>query len=242
MADGDGAAVGVYMGRVVGKSKLAQHRERLRREGLVQLDDVHLVEPQPGAGENLARRRRRPDAHDARRDARRRHADEARVRGRAVGGGFRGDDERRGAVVDAGGVAGRHGFVRPVDRLQLGELFGRRLGARVLVAVDDQRLALALGHAHGGDFIAEHAGRLRRRPALLAAQRESVLVGARDAVIGGDIVGGLRHGIDAIARLHRRVDEAPADSGVVDRCGAREGAVRLRHDEGRAAHALDAAG
>ena len=42
--------------------------------------------------------------------------------------------------------------------------------------------------------------------------------------------------------LHQLVDEAPADGGVVDRVAAAEGALGLGHHEGRAAHALDAAG
>ena len=42
MAERDGAAVGVHVRGVVGQAELAQHRERLRGEGLVELDHVDL--------------------------------------------------------------------------------------------------------------------------------------------------------------------------------------------------------
>ena len=44
VAERDGAAVRVYMRRVVGQAKVAQHGERLGGEGLVELDHVHLVD------------------------------------------------------------------------------------------------------------------------------------------------------------------------------------------------------
>jgi hypothetical protein len=66
------------------------------------------------------------------------------------------------------------------------------------------------------DLIGEHARRIGRRPPRLAAEREGVLVGAGDAEILGHVVGGLGHGVGPVGRLHRRIDEAPADGRVVD--------------------------
>ena len=43
---------------------------------------------------------------------------------------------------------------------------------------------------------------------------------------GGDVLRGLGHRVDAILRLHQRVDEAPADRRVLDLRGARERRVR----------------
>src|SRR5437879_8955672 len=42
MAYGDSAAVGVKVRRIVGNTNVAEDRERLRGEGFVKFDDVHL--------------------------------------------------------------------------------------------------------------------------------------------------------------------------------------------------------
>ena len=103
------------------------------------------AEREAGQLEHLARRRRRAEAHDPRRDAGGRHADDARARRQAVlrRGAFAGDQQRAGAVVDAGRVAGGHRAVGPHDALQLRERLERGL-ARMLVLRDDDRLALLL--------------------------------------------------------------------------------------------------
>ena len=116
MAERDGAAVRVDVLGVVGNAELAQAGERLAGEGLVELDHVEVadLQPEPLASAS-SRRRHRADAHDARR-----HAGASPCRGCAraacrpccsdrLG---RGEDHRRRAVVDAGGVAGRHRAVR----------------------------------------------------------------------------------------------------------------------------------
>jgi hypothetical protein len=43
------------MGRVVRQSEIAQRRKRLRSEGLVELDHVHLVELEPGTRQKCLR-------------------------------------------------------------------------------------------------------------------------------------------------------------------------------------------
>ena len=53
------------------------------------------------------------------------------------------------------------------------------------------------------DFLVERPLRLGRRSALLRAQRERVLVGAGDLVLVSDVLGRLRHRIDAIKLFHR---------------------------------------
>ena len=62
--------------------EVLDHRERLRRERLVQLDPVDVVEPEPGLLQHLRDRLDRADAHDLRRHARHREADEAAERRR----------------------------------------------------------------------------------------------------------------------------------------------------------------
>src|SRR5690606_40406310 len=65
------------------------------------------------------------------------------------------------------------------------------------------------------------------------ARGESVLVGARDGEVLGHILAGLRHGIDAVLLLHQRIDQTPADGGVVNLGVAREGGLGLGQHEGR---------
>ena len=82
----------------------------------------------------------------------------------------------------------------------------------------------------------------RARRALLRAQREGVLVGASNAVLAREVLRGLRHRIHAVGRRHRRIDEAPAERGVLELLFAAERRVGLAHHVGRARHAFDAAG
>src|SRR3546814_6860431 len=50
------------------------------------------------------------------------------------------------------------------------------------------------------------------------------------------ILARLGHGIHAIGRLHARIDEAPANRGVIDGISPRKGGFRLRHHERRPTH------
>ena len=127
-------------------------------------------------------------------------------------------------------------------RLQLGKALQSRIGARMLVAIDDGRRPLAARYLDGDDLLGEIAALLRRLRPHLAAPGEGVLVRPRDLELLGDVLRRLRHGIDAVLRLHQRIDETPADGGVVhlDRTLERLGA--LRQHERRARHRLDAAG
>src|SRR5207249_10444206 len=63
MAECYGAPQGVHP--VVGDAQLLQHRQRLRGEGLVELDDLQVVETPAGAVESLVHRGYRADAHAA---------------------------------------------------------------------------------------------------------------------------------------------------------------------------------
>ena len=128
----------------------------------------------------------------------------------------RGDDQRRRAVVDARSVARRHAAVRAHDAGELRQRLERRVGAGMLVLLDARHVALAVLDLDRDDFLVERPVRLRRGGALLRAQRERVLVGARDLIFVGDVLGRLRHRIDAVELFHHRIDEAPADGRVED--------------------------
>ena len=77
--------------------------------------------------------------------------------------------------------------------------------------------------------------------ALLRAQRKRVLILARHLEFLGDVLAGLGHGVDAVLRLHQRIDEAPAERGIVNFGRARKRLAGLAHDERRPRHRFDAA-
>src|SRR5712691_4488425 len=91
----------------------------------------------------------------------------------------------------------------------------------------------ALPHPHCRYLLGQPALRVRVRGALLAAPGICVLAGAGNAMLAGKVVRGLRHGIDAIARLHHRVDATPSESTVLQSLLATEGSVGLGHNERR---------
>ena len=218
-------------------------RQNLAGEGLVQFDHVEIVDAEAEADHQLLGGRRRPDPHDPRRDPRRRAAEIARNRGepvlrRRLGGG---EDQRRGAIVDAGGISRRHASAVAERRRQPGERVDRR-GARMFVARHNRRVAFALGDRHRRDLLRQPTVVLRPRRLGLRTEGEGVLIGPADRELLGDVLGRLGHRIDAVLGFHRRVDEAPADRRVVDLGVARKGALGLGHDEWRARHAFDAAG
>ena len=80
-----------------------------------------------------------------------------------------------------------------------------------------------------------------RMALLLAAQGERILIGTSDAELLRDVLGRLRHRVDAITRFHQRIDETPTDRRILDLRRARKGLGGLALDERRARHALDAA-
>ncbi len=106
----------------------------------------------------------------------------------------------------------------------------------MLVAIHPDVAALAVRDLHGRDLARKGAVLLGAAGPLLRAQREGVLVDPADLVILGHVLGGLGHRIDAVLVLEHRVDEAPADRGVVDLGRALPRPLALAHHEGRAGH------
>ena len=235
MAERDRAPVRVDVRRVVGDAVVAQHRQRLRGERFVQLDHIDVGELDAALCEHPSHRRRRAEAHDARRDPCGGGGEHLRLGGEAVFLHRFGRRKQHGAraIVDARRVARGHRAIGPDDTLEPGQRFEARL-ARMLVAVDDDRVALLLRNRDGHDLLGEPSGGDRRRRALLAAQGEGVLVGTRDLELGGNVFRRFWHRVDTVLCLHDRIDEPPADSRVLDLRTARECALGLGHHERRA--------
>ena len=68
--------------------------------------------------------------------------------------GLGGDQQGPGAVIDARGIARGHRAALAERRRQLGQRLERGVRARMLVAVDDQRFALAARDRDGRNFLA----------------------------------------------------------------------------------------
>ena len=102
------------------------------------------------------------------------------------------------AVVDAGAVARRDRAALGEGRAQAASASRRGVGARMLVAVDDERLALPLRDRDRHDLVGEPAGLDGGDGALLALERERILVLAGDAPPLGDVLRGLAHRVRVV--------------------------------------------
>jgi hypothetical protein len=223
-------------------------------EGLVQLDEPDVVNAQAETREQLLRGRHRPVAHDPRIDAGAGRAEPAQLGPEAefVRLVPAREQERRGAVVDAAGIAGGHRAALAEGGLEFRHVLerGRELepavlalaAARMLVPLDPDGLAPAPGYGDGDDLVREPAGVHGRDGAAMAFDGEGVLLLARDLHLLGDVLRRLAQADDGIHRVHPRVVKAPADRGVPHLRMPHLGrALRLRHGPGRPAHGFDTA-
>ncbi len=113
----------------------------------------------------------------------------------------------------------------------------------MFVAGDHDRVAPSLRDRHGDQLAVEPAGQDRGRDPPLAFPGERVLTFARDRPVVSHALCRLAQAHHRVARIELRVDEAPAERRVHQLVGPTlEGALRLEHHVGRAAHRLHAAG
>lgn len=86
----------------------------------------------------------------------------------------------------------------------------------MFIPFDDCRVTFALRNCDQLDFSREtFIGRCLISDGL-RAERKSILIGAADFRLFGDILACLSHGIDTVLRLHQRIGETPADGRVID--------------------------
>src|SRR5262249_36587902 len=157
------------------KAQLLLDGEVLRRERLVDLEEVDLRGLEPGPVERLANRRRRPDAHDAGIASGDAPVEETRqwLEAAPLGGLAPRGEERRRTVADSRRVAGGDHAIFHEHRGELGQSLDRGLGARVLVALEALRSLLAL-ELERDDLGLELPGRVGLGPSLLRAERVRV--------------------------------------------------------------------
>ena len=230
----------------LGETPLPRHRERLHRERLVDLDEVHVGESELGAVEGLRRRRHRADAHPRRLDAgtRPRHhphdGHEPQLR-RALRSRH---DAGRRRVVLAARVSGGHrriGIRFEHDGAKVRKSLERRVGTRGLIDRDDG-VAPAAWNGHGHDLVIEDSSGCRGDRALLRSQRVVVLLATPDFVLPAEVLRRLDHppghreesAAGGLARTAEGVTQE--QSG-----GSNDSPARLRRIDRRLAHRLDAA-
>src|ERR1700761_626322 len=240
----DGAAVDVEL--LVRDVQVLLELQHDGGEGLVQLEQVDVVDRQARSVQHFLGGRGRAGEHDDRVGAAGGGGHDARPRGQALrlAGGFGADQHEGGAVDDAGAVTTgvdvvdlldgvvlgqRHGdkaahLADAVERgLQLRQAFEIGVGPHVLVVVEDRQAVLVDDRHHR---FREVAAGPRRGRLLLRAQRVAVDVFTGEALDGGDQVGA-----DALR------DEADLVVGL--RVGRPGAAVGTHRD---ATHRLDATG
>ena len=157
---------------------------------------------------------------------------------------LRADEQRRGAVVHAGGVAGgdHAAFEQRFQLLQRIPCCESRRGCSSASIFAGGASFLFAGSVDGMNLALVEALGLGLGVFLLRGERELVGLLARDAEVLRHVVAGLGHRVVAELLHHFRVGEARADGGVEHLHFAAERRVGLAHDVRRAAHALDAAG
>ena len=235
MAQRYAAAVRV---RALGRElEIACDGDRLRGEGLVQLDEIDVGELDARALEQAAHGGHRADAHVTRLDARVGVTGEAghRLQSECLRAFRRHQHHRCRGVVDARGVAGGDATLRIEGGRQLRERFHGRVAAHVLVRGKHRR-ALPRAHGDGKDLRLEPAVVDRARGAAVALERGCILLLARDAPLRRDVLG--RHAHVAVVegireRAHHGVEELAVAHALPE--------AHRRRPVRDAAHALGAA-
>ncbi len=236
MAERNGAAMDIYLGRIPAEALV--DRASLRRECLVGLDQVEIVDAPSRQLQRFLRGRDRARAHDRRVDADGGPGDDARQRLDAafLGALGRHQNDCRGAVIDAGGIAGGDRAVLLESGPKSGQRFDRGVRLRMLVGIDHDLAFTGLdGDRH--DLVGESA-RVHRRAGLpLRGHGEFILLFAGDLELLRDVLRSVAHVITVEgvpqAILDHRVDKAEVAHLLAV---AQMRAVR------RLAHALLAAG
>ncbi len=101
-------------------------------------------------------------------------------------------DQRRGAIVDAGCVASRYGALFVKHSTQTAERLQAGVVAHMLVCVERHHLAFHL-HLNGQNLIFKATFGDCMRGALLALQSEIVLIFPADLPLAGNILGRIAH-------------------------------------------------
>lgn len=168
VAEGNAAAVDIRDVPVEPQELFAG--QVLRGKGLVELDQLHILDLHISSIEELPDGGDGTVSHELRLDGGHLVVDDSRdgFQVQPYGRFRRHDDEAGRAVIDAAGVAGSHGAVLLEGGLEPGQNFGSCVGSRVLVRVADRYFSFFPLYFHGNDFILEPAFPGSRRSPHLA--------------------------------------------------------------------------
>jgi hypothetical protein len=208
------------------------HGEILCREGLVHFHEVHLFQLEPGALQRLLRGRHGANAHDARLDPGNppRNNPSQRFPGPLARRLAMRYDHRGGTIHDAAGVSSGNHTLLAEGRGQGGQGLQSRFRPAMIVGRKRRYLAPGLD-LDRGQFLLDAPRLIGGFGQLLAAQSEFVAGGAGDAVLGRQVLRGIRHGAPAIAvaqAAHQRIFQlafAQTEAGT----GATHHVRGLRH-------------
>ncbi len=144
VAVGDRAAIWVEAKRI--DRVLVQPGQRHAGEGLVDLEQINIVQPQAGPLEDAGRGRDRPIEHEHGVRADGDPGDDARQRLQAVAahGAFRGNQQGRRAVADLAAVSSRDDAIGLEDRLEVSHLLPVGRPAHPLILHNIPRLSVRL--------------------------------------------------------------------------------------------------
>ncbi len=192
MADGDGTAVNVHLGRI--KLQFLDHTQRLGGEGFVRFDKVQILDRPTGLFQRAGRGRDRAGAHDGRIHTGGRPRGDAGQRFQTAPGGFLGAHQHQGCrpVVDARGVGCRDRAILGEGRTQLLHGLDGGTVADVFVLIDND-VALAVRYGDRDDLVSEFAGLLCGLGLVLAGDGELVLFVAAQFPLVSNVLGGLAH-------------------------------------------------
>ena len=199
-----------------GKPSSRKDGKALRCKGFVQFDHIHLREVEICLGQDFLCGWDWAHAHDARCNTAAAAATTRAfgVRPMAADCFFRSNQKSARAIVYAGGISRGDGSIGLDDTFQFAKPSSVVSGRGCSSVVTRNGITLLLRNGDGNNFFREESRLHRRGGPLLAAECESILVGARNCEFLGDDFCGFGHEVGAIFCFKRGIDEAPAHGSV----------------------------
>ena len=194
MAHGHGAAVDVHLGGI--HPQIPHTGDGLGCKGLIEFDDVDLVDGEPGFLQGDGHRLFWAQSHVGRVHAPHTEGDKFRQRLDAQRFGLSSGHQHHhgGRVAHLGGGAGGDGAVLLEHGLELGQILHGQAAANALVFVEGEPVPVLIQRLHGEDLLLEHAGILGGGGPAVALQGQGILLLPGDVAQFGHVFGSEAHG------------------------------------------------
>ena len=235
MPERTGATVDVYLGGV--QAQLAHGGHGNHGEGLVDLEQIDLLDGPTGAVHQLADRPDRRGGEQIRRIGVGRVTVDHRLRLQtpALGLGAAHQQQRSGAVGDRTGIGRGHRAALAEGRFEAGNLLRHRLGR--LLVVTNLPLLFTLGDLQRDDLLGETPLGYGRLGAAQRFQRVAVLLLAAEAEGVGAFLGESAHQPAFVERIFQAIEEHVVEYPAVAHAVAAAGAVEQVRCVAHAFHA-----